>query len=361
MRVLVVDDSTLYRKVVRDALAEIPGIEVVGVAADGRVALEKIESLSPDLVTLDVEMPELDGLGVLNALQAKPERPTVLILSSLSGESASSTAKALRLGAFDVIVKPSGGSLDENRQALSSAIQPVVAEILGQAKKSARSFPAEVVEASPVVVSGKPSPFPKTNILPPVAVLIGISTGGPSALNELLPKLGANFPVPIIIVQHMPPMFTQSLAEQLDRVCQLKVHEAVDGQICRAGEVYIAPGGKQMGLIKNKLTIELQVNNDPPEQSCRPSVNYLFRSAAQQLNGRCLAIVMTGMGDDGLIGGRLLKTEGVTLFAQSEETCTVYGMPRAIVENQLADRIVPLPSLAAEIENAVQAGVLSCS
>lgn len=355
MRVLVVDDSTLYRKVVRDALAEIPGIDVVGVAADGRIALEKIEVLSPDLITLDVEMPELDGLGVLRALQAKPERPRVLMLSSLSGESANATAKALRLGALEVIVKPSGGSLDENRRSLTDALRPILEEISRAANQPRHS--GDLSEFQEVEVTKNVS----TPSLPPVAVLIGISTGGPSALNELLPNIPEDFPLPIIIVQHMPPLFTQSLAEQLDRVCKVKVHEAVDGQTCRAGEVYIAPGGKQMGLSKNGLTITLEVNDDPPEQSCRPSVNYLFRTAAEQLNGRCLAVVMTGMGDDGLIGGRLLKNSGATLFAQSELTCTVYGMPRAIIENQLADRIVPLQSMAAEIENAVQVGVLSCS
>lgn len=355
MRVLVVDDSTLYRKVVRDALAEIPGIEVVGVAADGRIALEKIEALSPDLITLDVEMPELDGLGVLRALATKADRPTVLMLSSLSGEAASATAEALRLGALEVIVKPSGGSLDENRRCLTESLKPILEEISRAAKQPRHSGDINEIQETDITKYGS------TPSLPPLAVLIGISTGGPSALNELLPHIPEDFPLPIIIVQHMPPLFTQSLAEQLDRVCQLNVHEAVDGQVCCAGEVYIAPGGKQLGLSKNRLTITLQVNDDPPEQSCRPSVNYLFRTAAEQLNGRCLAVVMTGMGDDGVLGGRLLKASGATLFAQSEKTCTVYGMPRAMIENRLADRILPLESLAAEIQNAAQVGVPSCS
>lgn len=363
MRVLVVDDSALYRKIVRDALAELPDVEVVGVAANGCIALNKIDSLSPDIVTLDVEMPELDGLGVLRELQSRPSRPEVLMVSSLSGSSVNAASHALRLGAFDVIVKPSEETIEANQQALLASLKPLVAEIRQRHEAKGNTTGPTLAKpsvCSPVLQDSLPS-FPTVRPLPPVAVLIGVSTGGPAALGKVLPDIPSDYPVPIIIVQHMPPSFTKSLAEQLDRVCQIDVHEAFDGQICKAGEAYIAEGGKQMSLSRNGLAIELHVNDDPPEQSCKPSVNYLFRSAATHLKGRCLAAVMTGMGDDGLIGGRLLKDSGATLIAQSADTCAVYGMPRAIIENNLADRIVPLDSIAHEINTAVSRGAIPCS
>lgn len=358
MRVLVVDDSTLYRKVVRDALASLPGVEIVGVAADGEAALIKIEELKPDLVTLDVEMPILDGLGVLERLSERPKRPTVVMVSSLSGSAANATAKALRLGAFDLIVKPSHGSLEENQDALVAALKPIAAELVEQGK---RSRPLPPVPSITSAASGCSTERRSYNAMPPQAVVIGVSTGGPSALGELLPQLPSDFPLPILIVQHMPAVFTKSLAEQLDRLCELTVHEAVHGQICRPGEVYIAPGGTQMKIARVGHVLQVQVTDDPPEQSCRPSVNYLFRSTTEQLNGRVLGVILTGMGNDGLEASFQLKQAGGTLMAQSEATCTVYGMPRAVAEAGLVDCVLPLGELAGAMTSFVRGGTVLCS
>lgn len=352
MRVLVVDDSTVFRKVVRDALAAQPGVEVVGVAPDGRRALEKVQQLQPDLITLDVEMPELDGLGVLAELGRLQAEVNVIMVSAATTAAAAQTAQALRLGAFDFIQKPNGPTLERNVELLRAELAPKIAALAERDSHSETAYVAsEQTPALPVRAVPPPAPFRGAAV-----VAIGVSTGGPSALSRLLPKLPASFPTPIVIVQHMPPVFTKSLAEDLNRNCRLTVKEAVDGEPLVAGVAYIAPGGRQMKLAGKAVASSIVITDDPPERSCRPSVDYLFRSVAETYAGQTLAVILTGMGDDGTAGCRVLKRHGAQVAAQDQASCVVYGMPRQVVEAGLADVVCPLAEMHDVILRAVAKG-----
>jgi two-component system, chemotaxis family, protein-glutamate methylesterase/glutaminase len=354
MRVLVVDDSTVFRKVVRDALAAQPGVEVVGVAPDGRRALEKFQQLQPDLITLDVEMPELDGLGVLAELQRLQAEVNVIMVSAATTAAAAQTAQALRLGAFDFIQKPNGPTLERNVELLRAELAPKIAalaELAGETHSGADFCSVTPVAVQPFLTLRPAAPFRGASI-----VAIGVSTGGPSALSRLLPKLPASFPTPIVIVQHMPPVFTKSLADDLNRNCQLTVKEAVDGEPLVAGVVYIAPGGRQMKLAGSAAAPSVVVTDDPPERSCRPSVDYMFRSVADTFGGQTLAVILTGMGDDGTAGCRVLKRQGAQIAVQDQSSCVVYGMPRQVVEAGLADVVCPLADMHDVILRAVAKG-----
>lgn len=349
MRVLVVDDSTIFRKVVRDALDEAQGIEVVGVACDGQAALDKIAQLKPDLLTLDIEMPVLNGLQVLERLQTLEQRPEVIMLSSLTEQGASVTTQALRLGAFDFCLKPNQSSLEASSAQLRANLLPKVETLL---RRSRRVATAPAVEAEPV--SGGVNGQLRNDHR---AIALGISTGGPQALSALLPKLPADFPVPIFIVQHMPPLFTQSLANDLNRSCKMQVCEATNGQTVEPGVAYIAPGGRQMKITLLNGRQVIQVTEDPPEKNCRPSVDYLFRSVSLMYGGDALGVIMTGMGDDGTVGSNLLKRRGSGILVQDEASCVVYGMPRQVVDAGLADVVSPLHRLHEYMLDAVGAGV----
>jgi two-component system chemotaxis response regulator CheB len=346
----------LFRKVVRDALALEPAIEVVGSAADGRAALEKIDQLHPDAITLDLEMPEVDGLGVLRELRRRPNPPGVVVVSALTDAGATLTTQALRLGAFDFILKPSGANFDENRDRLSADLLPkirLLAERQHLALENARTAPKCDLEIPAKLAERAPRQLPEI-------VAIGISTGGPSALHAMLPGLPADLPVPVVIVQHMPPMFTRSLADDLDRNATVQVTEAADGQLLQAGTVYVAPGGFQTRIEKRPRGLKVRVTDDPPEKCCKPSVDFLFRSLAEQVGPGVLAVVMTGMGDDGHAGCQLLKQRGAYVIAQDAASCVVYGMPRQIIEHGLADMIRPLDSIAEAIDQAVRPGAVTC-
>lgn len=341
MRCLVVDDSALYRKVVRDVLAALPDTEVVGVANDGRHAIDQIRSLKPDLVTLDLEMPRLDGLGVLREMQELEVDASAIMVSAFTNRGAEATTEALSLGAFDFILKPTSNSLDESVDQLRRDLLPKVnacrlRRTIGRTKRGAGT-----------AVPAKPpqDPRPLAARLPrsrPDLIAIGVSTGGPQALTRLLPRLPKTFLTPIAIVQHMPPKFTRSLAEDLNRRCQLTVMEATQGQPVRPGEVLIAPGGKHMRVAKVGNQAVVQLTDDPPELNCKPSVDFLFRSVASTFGPKSLGVVLTGMGDDGTLGTQAMKKAGATVFAQDEASCVVYGMPRGIVESGLADEVLPL-------------------
>ena len=356
MRVLVVDDSMLFRKVVRDALAQAPGVEVVGSAADGRAALEKIAQLHPDVITLDLEMPEVDGLEVLRQLRGQTASPGVIVISALTDSGATQTAQALRLGAFDFVLKPNGAQFDENRLQLERDLLPKIRMLAEQRQLALHdghsTAKCDLVLPTKTRVS---SPHPAPNI-----VAIGISTGGPSALHEMLPKLPKDLPVPIVIVQHMPAKFTRSLADDLDRHCAIHVCEAADGGRVQAGVAYIAPGGLQTRVERHPRGLEFCITDDPPEKCCKPSVDYLFRSLAEQLGSRVLAVIMTGMGDDGYAGCQLLKRRGAQIMAQDAASCVVYGMPRQVIEHDLADMIRPLDAIADAIEQTVRPRGVPC-
>ena len=356
MRVLVVDDSTIFRKVVRDALAELSGVQVVGVAGDGQAALDKIDQLKPDLVTLDIEMPILGGIEVLRQLKTHDHHPEVIMLSALTERNATVTTQALRLGAFDFVLKPSQSSMEESRQQLRQDLLPKISALQERSEEIREPTKRPNPQSKPELPRA-----PLVHATAPKVIAIGISTGGPPALCAMLPKLPADLPVPILIVQHMPPIFTRSLADDLDKLCQLVVHEAEDGQRIEPGHVYIAPGGKQMKVCRLGERRFLRVTDDPPERSCKPSVDYLFRSVAHAYQSDALGVIMTGMGDDGSMGCRLLKRNGCKIVVQDEETCVVYGMPRQVVEAGLADAVCPLHELDEVILHAVDAGVPACN
>lgn len=346
LRCLVVDDSAIYRKVVREVIGGLPGIEVVGTAGDGKCALEQIEALKPDVVTLDVEMPVLDGIGVLKEIAARGLSPMAIMVSALTARGAKSTTTALQLGAFDFILKPATNSFEESIMQLRRDLGPKL-----QACKTRRA--GARLGAAPRAATATPSsPLrstrqPRSRFLTkrPQVLAIGVSTGGPQALTQLLPKLPATLPVPVLLVQHMPPMFTKSLAEDLDRRCPLKVSEATNGQAVRKGEILIAPGGKQMRVAQLATGPVIQLTDDPPERNCKPAVDYLFRSVARCYGDATLAAVLTGMGDDGTDGARAIKRAGGHVVAQDEASCIVYGMPKSIIDNNLADDIAPLSQI----------------
>ena len=356
MRVLVVDDSTLFRKVVRDVLSDLPWVEVVGVAANGRIALDKAMSLKPDLITLDIEMPEIDGLGVLSELKRSGSPCGAIMLSALSEAGASMTNKALELGAFDFVLKPQAGTLDENREKLRKDLLPRISAFAASHGRVENSADAEKSEVAPESV---PKSFPKAFSSVPRVCLIGSSTGGPAALAGVLPAIPGDFPLPIVVVQHMPPVFTRNLAESLDRACPLKVVEAEDGMPIQPGTIFIAPGGRQAKIVRSGALPTIGVNDDPPENHCRPSVNYLLRSAINIYGGDSLTVILTGMGDDGTAGCEELKKKGARVIAQDRETCVVYGMPRSIIEAGLADQVVPLNRVAESIVAAAM-GQVTC-
>ncbi len=345
VRVLVVDDSAFMRKAISMMIEEDPDIEVVGTARDGMEAIEKVKSLKPDLMTLDVEMPRMDGITALRRIMKETPLP-VLMVSSLTVEGARVTVEALSAGAVDFIPKQlSYVSLD-----ITKIKDDLISKIKAITRNRLRIF------SKPL--SNKPS-APRNSAGPRLVgaqiVTIGISTGGPFSLQKVIPSLPGNFPVPVAIVQHMPPHFTRSLAERLDSISRLEVCEAEDGMELTRGKVYIAPGGLHMKFRRNGDDVKLSVSRDPDDTLHRPSVDVMFSSAFDMFGGKILAAVMTGMGHDGLEGVKLIKGAGGKVIAQDEESCVVYGMPKAIVDADLADAVVPLDDMASTLAAAVPA------
>lgn len=373
MRVLVADDAVLFRRLLADVLASFPGVEVVGSAANGKIALEKVRELKPDLLTLDIEMPGMDGLAVLDALGRSGERwLEVIVLSAASRRGSDLTMRALEKGAFDFIAKPEAANPIQGRQALLAELAPRIRAIAQRQEirsilngKSLRSregsfAPIVTTETAPAgppleAISGRMQRV--SNPARPEMVLIGVSTGGPVALAQLLPAIPRDLGVPILIVQHMPPVFTKSLADSLAAKCAVRVREAEHGEFAEPNTVHIAPGGRQMCIDQGpngRPVIEL--TDDPPENNCRPAVDYLFRSAANHFPGRAMAVILTGMGNDGTLGLRLLKRHGCFVVAQNEASCVVYGMPKAAVDAGVADIVLPLGEIASRIVAVVRGG-----
>lgn len=363
LKVIVVDDTIVYRKIVSDVLNSIPGIQVVAAAHNGKIALSKIKTLKPDLITLDIEMPEVNGIEVLEALREHPDPPMVIMVSTLTQRGGEMTMKALDLGAFDFIGKPDQGTMAENTIKIKEAMLPII-NILKKQKRSTGGTVSRPVPVKPKPVREKPAG--DTNFFfkksPAVSrkstaeiVGIGISTGGPNALGKMIPMLPANLKVPVLIVQHMPPIFTESLAKSLDGKSQNSVKEAADNDVLTPGTIYIAPGGKQMKIVAgvDGVTRKIKITDDPPENSCKPSVDYLFRSIAQHYVGRSTGVIMTGMGSDGSKGLAQMKKNGSTVIAQDEQSCTVFGMPKEPIESGIADVVAPLEKIAKEIVNTI--------
>lgn len=333
LRVLIVDDPRAGGKTAYDALAPMAGVEVVGAAASATAALERLARLRPDLLLLNLSEPKLDGLGVLEQLRASGHQVGVIVLCEATDEGAQATMVAMAAGAFDFVVWPVCLHASDRvlwlRDTLRAKLEAFV-RVGGVHLKPSRA---------------------RTR---PAVVALGISTGGPQALTQLLPDLPGDLPVPVLVVQHMPPMFTRSLARSLNDRCALRVCEASDGQPVVPGWILIAPGGTQMRVERDAAGVLVRITDDPPERACKPSVDYLFRSVAQVYGGDVLAVLMTGMGRDGVDGCRLLKQRGATIVAQDEASCVVYGMPRELVEQDLADMVTPLDRIANEIIRLTQ-------
>lgn len=364
LRVLVVDDTIVYRKVVSDILSEIPGVEVVGVAHNGKIALDKIKILKPDLVTLDIEMPVMNGIEVLEALKRDQSTTTgAVMLSTLTAEGSIMTMKALELGAFDFILKPQSTNLTEGKNLLKNALLPVIAAFkmrgggfLRSPHRPENQAPPAARRISPTLGANVTSPKIVARRGRSEIVTIGISTGGPNALTAMLPQLPKDLGVPVLIVQHMPPVFTASLAASLNKKCALEVKEAVHREPLMPNVVYIAPGGKQMKLAAATDGIQrlISITDDPPENSCKPAADYLFRSVGDYFVGRTTAVIMTGMGADGTKGLQILKSKGAYIIGQDEYSCVVYGMPKSAAEAGLVDIVCPLNKIAEEIVRSVK-------
>ena len=364
LRVLVIDDTVLYRKIISETLAAFPEVEVVGTAANGEIALAKLAELAPDLLTLDVEMPVMDGLATLRRLRAMGTGVLVVMVSAHTRQGAAVTMEALQLGAYDFITKPEGDDPKKSRELLVSKFRPIINAVMAQ--KILRQTINSMAADAPPVSPGRdmaPCPPQPSSILPRAEPLgrieiiaIGISTGGPNALAELLPHLPANLRVPIVIVQHMPKVFTGALAESLDVKCAIRVVEGQTGQFLEPATAYIAPGGRQMRVVaaQGRAGWYLEINDDPPENHCQPSADYLFRSIAATFKGQALGVIMTGMGSDGTLGLRLMKRHGAQVIAQDQATCVVYGMPQEAVKAGVVDVVLPLPEIGAEIMRRVR-------
>jgi two-component system chemotaxis response regulator CheB len=337
VHVLVVDDSALMRKLIPQIIERDPSIHVVGTAMDGTFALKKIDELKPDVVTLDLEMPRMDGMETLRAITRKCNLP-VIVVSAHSTQGASSTFKALALGAFDFVAKP--------KDAASAHMEGIAEELIGKIKAAAgRGGPTPtmefIVEPRKVV---KTVPRPATR--PNKIIAIGISTGGPNALQYLLAQLPADFPAAILIVQHMPEGFTHMFAHRLNESCFIDVKEAESGDMLVAGRALVCPGNQHLKVRRMPLGDTVVLTDDPPVNGHRPSADVLFQSVAREIGPNVVGVIMTGMGEDGAEGLGELKRAGALTIAQSEETCVVFGMPKVAIERGHAMRVVSLEAMA---------------
>ncbi len=350
-RILIVDDSAVMRRLLRSVITSDARLEVAGAAGDGLSALNLVDFESPDLILLDVEMPVMDGLATLRELRARGHKMPVIMCSSLTQHGAGVTIEALASGAGDYVAKPSDQSgCDQAIRTLARDLIPKIRALLPHAL-TARSSPA------PPAARSTPAPLvPSFAVEPPCSIptvlAIGVSTGGPSALDVLLPALPSGFPLPVLIVQHMPEVFTCPFAQRLSRRCSLSVREAADGEPVSPGVIYIARGNWHMETLPALhpgTGPSIHLNQAPPENHCRPAVDVLFRSLARVYGAGVLAVVLTGMGSDGLVGCRLIRAQGGRVLAQDQATSTVWGMPGAVAQAGLAHKVLPLAAMAPEI------------
>jgi len=360
--VLVVDDSALVRRVVTDALAEDPEIQVVGTAANGRLALAKIEQLLPDLITLDIEMPEMDGLATLKELRKTRSRLPVIMFSTLTEVGAAATLTALSLGASDYVTKPSNtGSFAQARKNVQDQLIPRIHALCKRPGSSARSAaPVAPAAAAPVRPVAPPHPVAVSSARPKPGrvdlVAIGCSTGGPDALTKVICGLPASFPVPVVVVQHMPPVFTRMFAQRLDRAAPMRVVEATDGLTLDAGCLYLAPGDYHLEVARGRSVVQTRLTQAPPENFCRPAVDVMLRSIAPVYGANTLVVILTGMGHDGLVGCQLLHARGAEIVAQDQASSVVWGMPGAVAEAGLADSVLPLDRVASHVVSRAAQG-----
>jgi two-component system chemotaxis response regulator CheB len=358
IRVLVVDDSLVVRRVVTEELSTQPDIEVVGAAANGKIAIEMMAKLNADLITLDIEMPEMDGLTALTHLHKNHPQTPVIMFSSLTELGASATLEALSRGASDFFAKPVGaGGLEASRKLIRAELIPAIRALCAPRSPRPAPKPQAKVLSKPVPnPTAPPSPLsapPATRI---DLLVIGASTGGPNALAEIFSALPADLPTPILVVQHMPPMFTQMLAERLTKNSHFPTAEATTGIELAPRKALIAPGNYHLVLARDGARVCTRIHQEPHENACRPAVDPLFRSAAEIFGRNTLAIVLTGMGQDGLRGCEAIRAAGGQILVQDEATSVVWGMPGFVARAGLADRVLPLSMLAGEIVRRIRGG-----
>lgn len=349
IRVLVVDDSTVIRRLLADSLVSDPQIEVCGTAANGKIALAKIPQLNPDLVTLDIEMPIMDGIATVVELRKLYPKLPIIMFSTLTSRGAEATMDALSKGANDYVTKPANvGSVSAAMLSVRNELVPRIKAFCPWTTPPAQARPPALRRQSK---TGKPKARQRVD-----AVVIGSSTGGPNALQAVITQLPANFPVPILVVQHMPPIFTKHLADRLNHLSQLEIVEASHGDAIYPGGVWLAPGDYHMQLARAGTQIKIGLDQGVPENSCRPSVDVLFRSAASLFGGNLLSVVLTGMGQDGARGCQATQDASGHVLIQDEKTSVVWGMPGAVDRAGLADNTLPLNEIAQEITNRAAHG-----
>jgi two-component system chemotaxis response regulator CheB len=354
IRVMVVDDAVVVRRMVSDVLASDPDLDVAATAPNGKIALAKIPQVNPDLITMDVEMPEMNGLETLKELRKTYPLLPVIMFSTQTQRGASATLDALALGATDYVTKPANvGSVAEGMQRLREQLLP---KIRLYCKAKIKPLSVSVRPAATVQGAAGGLRLASAGTAAVELVAIGVSTGGPNALAELLPQLPRDLPVPVVIVQHMPPVFTQLLANRLDAQCALSVHEATAGAKLAPGHAWIAPGDFHMSILQGAGGKMLTLHQGPPENSCRPAVDVLFRSAVDSYGAGVLGVILTGMGQDGLRGCERIHEAGGQVLAQDEASSVVWGMPGFVARAGLAEKVLPLKEIAQEIVRRVQRG-----
>jgi two-component system chemotaxis response regulator CheB len=339
--VLVVDDSVVVRRIMTKVRSADPGLWVIGTAASGRTALEKIEELQPEILILDIEMPEMDGLETLRHLRRLHPGLPVIMFSTLTERGAAATLEALSLGARDYVTKPGNTA--------GTALEVVRSQLVAKIKALVPRAPRTPQPTSPALAARRP---PRTG--PHELLVIGASIGGPDAVAAVVRALPGDLPVPVAIVQHMPPIFTRLFAERLDRTSRLAVVEGQPGMALEPGLVVVAPGDSHLLVADGRRGPVVATNQEPRQNGCRPAVDVLFGSAAAIFGDRVLACVLTGMGQDGLHGSRRLHAAGSEIVVQDEATSVVWGMPGAVATAGLADRVLPLPRIAADLTDALR-------
>lgn len=351
---MVVDDAVVMRKMITEVLERDPQIEIAGTAANGKIALQKIPQINPDLITLDVEMPEMDGIETLKEIRKVYPKLPVIMFSTLTAKGAATTLDALTYGATDYVTKPA------NVGGVSQGIQRLETELVPKIKTHCRHLRTDAPpgDHTQFVSRLKPATLPpRTGPKQPVEILaIGTSTGGPNALAAVFKGFPKDFPLPIVIVQHMPPMFTALLAERLHALGSVSFEEGKHGQRLLPGHAYIAPGSKHMEVRREGLQTTLHLHEGPPENSCRPAVDVLFRSVAAVYGAGSLGVILTGMGQDGLRGCQHLREKQAQVLAQDEASSVVWGMPGCVAQAGLADAILPLDRITNEIVRRVKEG-----
>jgi two-component system chemotaxis response regulator CheB len=348
-RVLIVDDAVVIRKALSDALSRDPDLEVVGTASNGRLALGKLQTLRPDVILLDIEMPEMNGLETIPEIRKLLPFIPIIMFSTLTERGAEATLDALALGATDYVTKPSNTDLGQMSEGINSELIPKIrslCHISGSVRTplAGASTPARKEQH----VEIRTRPLSPLTVLPGI-IAIGVSTGGPDALAKLLPALPAGFPLPVVVAQHMPPIFTTLLAKRLATKCSMPVLECQPGALLEPGCIWIAPGDYHMVVKEEGGLIRLHTHQGPRENFCRPSVDVLFRSVAEVFGAKSLGVILTGMGQDGLKGCEALCEQDANVIVQDEATSVVWGMPGFVARAGLAEKILPLDRIASEI------------